>query len=977
VVQPSPGPWWHTVARWRNWPVLVKLAAVLVVPVVVAVTLGFLQVRSEIGQADTYLTIQRVIALRDSLTPLTAQLQRERTLAAQVPSQGIAAFHAQAKAVDAAASKVADAAHRTAGLSAASSAWFNDLQLNLGQLPAIRRPVEQSTDADTDAVSAYTQVIETALNFDQALVVQLGDPSLSSPATALLDLEGAQEQIRLEQAVVLVGIARGHLIDAEAKMLAASETRYDDNVANFQAVASPEWQQAFQQTVAGVDVGTRRQLLDFAATQPVGQAAPALNGAKKTTGAHNAPAAGGLTIPLDEWNRTSDATVSLVNKVATGLAGQVRDTANALQEGSSDRAGLESVVLVVTVLLAGGIGLVVGRYLLGSLGVLRRTALDVAARRLPEAVAKIREGRGEEVRIDPVPVYTTEEFGQVARAFDEVHGQAVKSAAEQASLRSNLGNIFVNLSRRSQGLVERQLRLMEQLERHEENPEQLANLFKLDHLATRMRRNNENLMVLSGLDLSRRFTKPLPLGDVLRAAVSEIEHYQRAVVRSAPTATIVGYAAGDLVRLIAELLDNATAFSRPDTQVTVDSHRDANGDIVVQVVDQGISMGDTELAEANNRVTAGAAVEVPVSRQMGLFVVGRLASRHSFRVRFEQGRGGEGLTAVVTVPAELVVRGSGDRERPLSTPGISLNGMPPAPRLGPDDTTRIERIDEVVWPTDSVEDEPWDPPERNTPVVPDAPPPNVVKAIDPSPTPLPTRRVPRKPVEPPLAGPPLAGPPVPGPAMHGPPAPRSGPKPPPGPTSPPEVLSTGGMELPRRTFTPPPAAPPPAAAANGATGWFASNTPTDNDSPPPRQDPQPVLRPEVSLEPTSYAWFEHMAEGPTNGSSDQVNPSGATAPEPAPPATPEPVWPAEQPAAQPAPQPRPQGVQNGVGLPKRVPKAGLFPATGAPAAGPAAGAAHRDPNRTRGFLASYQSGIRQDHTGAAASSENERGQESP
>ncbi|EWM11224.1 PE-PGRS family protein, partial [Kutzneria sp. 744] len=385
VVQPSPGPWWHTVARWRNWPVLVKLAAVLVVPVVVAVTLGFLQVRSEIRQADTYTTIQRVIALRDSITPLTAQLQRERTLAAQVSTQGVTAYRQQAKPVDDAASKLADTAHRTPGLSSAASAWFNDLELSLGQLPAIRRPVAQSQDNDTDAVSAYTQIISTALNFDQALVVQLGDPSLSSPATALLDLEGAQEQIRLEQAVVLVGIARGHLVDAEAKMLAASETRYDVNVANFQAVAAPEWQQTFQQTVAGVDVGTRRQLLDFAATQPIGQAAPTQNVAKKTTGVHQAPPAGGLTIPQEEWNRTSDATVALVDKVTRSIADQVRGTANDLQEASSDRAGLESVVLVVTILLAGGIGLIVGRYLLGSLGVLRRTALDVAARRLPEA----------------------------------------------------------------------------------------------------------------------------------------------------------------------------------------------------------------------------------------------------------------------------------------------------------------------------------------------------------------------------------------------------------------------------------------------------------------------------------------------------------------------------------------------------------------------------------------------------------------
>jgi signal transduction histidine kinase len=920
VVQPSPGPWWHTVARWRNWPVLVKLAAVLVVPVVVAVALGFLQVRSEVGQANTYETVQQVIRLRDSLDPLTTQLQRERTLAAQVPSQGTVAFQQQGTAVDKAAAEVSQTARRTPGLTPAASAWFNDLQLSIGQLPAIRRPITEGQDNDTGAVRAYTQVITTALNFDQALVVQLGDPSLSGPGTALLDLEGAREQVRLQQAIVLVGIGRGHLVDSESKTLAASQTRYSDDVTNFQAVAAPNWQQSFQRTVAGVDVGTRNQLLDFAVSQPVGQASPTpLTGGRAKT----APGtASGLTIPADEWNRTSDATVTLIDQVSTGLANQVRGAASDLQESTSDRAGLESVVLVVTVLLAGGIGLVVGRYLLGSLGVLRRTALDVAARKLPDAVAKIRAGHGDEVSIDPVPVYTTEEFGQVARAFDEVHGQAVKSAAEQASLRSNLGNIFVNLSRRSQGLVERQLRLMEQLERHEENPEQLANLFKLDHLATRMRRNNENLMVLSGLDLSRRFTKPLSLGDVLRAAVSEIEHYQRAVVRSAPTATVVGYAAGDLVRLIAELLDNATAFSRPDTQVTVDSHRDVSGDIVIHVVDQGIGLGEAELAEANTRVSAGAAVEVPVSRQMGLFVVGRLASRHNFQVRFEPiTGGGEGVAALVTVPAELVVRGSvvrggEDRERPLPA---TTRAAAPAPRIAPeeprgqalrpDDTATIDAA--VVWPSsDTVEDEPWSPPVRNAAVVPDTPP-TVVLAVDPSPTPLPTRQVP----------------------------PRT---------------------------TPPPAAVQPPPAKLSGSGWFAANTPVDGVRPS-----------DVSLEPTQYAWFEHMSEGSGIGSPVQVNPAVAEPRQTGPVEANEPVWPTEHGTA-PAVEPtQPPATTNGTGLPKRVPKTGLFKTTDAAEAGPEAAAANRDPNRTRGFLTSYQSGVRQDHTGRAASSENERWQENP
>jgi hypothetical protein len=328
------------------------------------------------------------------------------------------------------------------------------------------------------------------------------------------------------------------------------------------------------------------------------------------------------------------------------------------------------------------------------------------------------------------------------------------------------------------------------------------------------------------------------------------------------------------------------------------------------------------------------------------------------------------------VPAELVVRGSGGRERPLTAPGApaepAANANAPAPRISPDDTRQLARLDdEVVWPTDHVEDEPWDQPRRNAPVVPDTPP-DVVKAIDPSPTPLPTRRTPSKPgstSKP--APPPSSAPPSSSVASNSGLSKPARPAPP-DEEPPPVVESTGS--LPRRTFQPPPAVAPP-VPADGST-WFAANTPA-NGSPPPRPAPEPVRRPRVSLEPTRYAWFEHVSEGPTEEPPVQVNPAGVTAPEPAPAVPPEPTWPTEQAATPPAPPPRPQGVQNGAGLPKRVPKAGLFPTTGAPAAGPAAGAAHRDPNRTRGFLASYQSGIRQDHTGAAASNENERGQENP
>ncbi len=178
------------------------------------------------------------------------------------------------------------------------------------------------------------------------------------------------------------------------------------------------------------------------------------------------------------------------------------------------------------------IAVLVARSLIRSLRMLRTAALDVAQRRLPQVVESMRSGGSTDIGVDPVPLVSTDEVGQVARAFDAVHGQAVKLAAEQAALQSNVSAMFVNLSRRSQALVERQLQLIEQLESNEQDSDQLSNLFQLDHLATRMRRNSENLLVLAGTDLAKRSSAPVPLVDVQRAAVSEIEQYQRIVVQS-------------------------------------------------------------------------------------------------------------------------------------------------------------------------------------------------------------------------------------------------------------------------------------------------------------------------------------------------------------------------------------------------------------------------------------------------------------
>ncbi|MGH8917901.1 MAG: HAMP domain-containing sensor histidine kinase, partial [Actinomycetes bacterium] len=296
------------------------------------------------------------------------------------------------------------------------------------------------------------------------------------------------------------------------------------------------------------------------------------------------------------------------------------------------------------------------RSLLRPLRALRTHAFTVADQSLPDAVEQLRSAEDKigETTVDPVPVYSREEVGQVARAFDAVHVQAVRLAAEQAMLRSTINDIFLNLAGRSQDLVEQQLKLIDKLENGEQDPEQLSNLFQLDHLATRMRRNGENLLVLAGGNLHRDAESEMSVLDLLRAAVSEIAQYRRVTLRRPPAATVPGPMAGDLAHLIAELLDNATSASPPDTSVSVRSTLTEDGGLLVEVIDCGTGLPPGELHAINERLAAPPALDVPVSHQMGLFVVRRLAARHHIRVRLRQQRGDFGITAAVLVPASVV-----------------------------------------------------------------------------------------------------------------------------------------------------------------------------------------------------------------------------------------------------------------------------------------------------------------------------------
>ncbi|MFD9705532.1 nitrate- and nitrite sensing domain-containing protein [Lentzea sp. NPDC059081] len=643
---------WRKISDWRNWRLPVKLGVVLLVPVAVAVGAGALQISGYVDRSNNYVQMQGLVRLRADLAPLISSVQQERTLAAQssTSGSGVGAYQNQIRSTDNAAATVRRRVDRTSGLGDVARNRFSELGGQLETLKNLREKVAQGGDGGdpSGGTTGYTVVVKSLLDFEQALISQFGDQAIAGTALALHNMVIAQEQVSLQHAVVLAGIGRGKLLGPEVRTLEQSDIRLQDRLNDFQAIGTVEQRRSYDQTVTGAAVANRSALVERALTQPDGTPAPAARPGQPKP----APSFG---IAVDDWNKSSGTTARLMDQVVRALQDELANSAAVLQDDTSDKAGAAAVILLAMLLIAGTLGFVIGRYLLRSLSELRRSALDVAHHHLPEVVAAIRADRKPDTEIEPVPVHSSEEFGQLARAFDAVHEQAIRSAVEQSSLRSGMKNIFVNLSRRSQGLVERQLKLMEELERHEENPEQLANLFKLDHLATRMRRNNENLMVLSGTDTARRFSQPVPLADVLRAAASEIEHYQRVVVKSTPSVEIVGYAASDLVRLVAELLDNATAFSAPATQVVIGSRLDPHGAVLVEVADQGIGMGPAELTEANERLSTDTEDDVPVSRQMGLFVVGRLASRHGISVRLRgAGEGREGLRAHVLVPVELV-----------------------------------------------------------------------------------------------------------------------------------------------------------------------------------------------------------------------------------------------------------------------------------------------------------------------------------
>ncbi len=633
--------------RWRlrNWRLRTKLTAVLLVPLVLAGVLGALRVTELVREARDLAALQRQVGFAQQVRLAVHDLQDERHLATAMLVTGRApdgaALQAQVQRVDAAVTMLrtadvdADTLQAAVGdqLAPVHRAAFD----RLSELPAVRQATAGPNASAPHSFTAYSDLIAVLLELDRRVLDGARDP-LAQQAAGLKALAVAKEQVSRQHAVLLAGILSGVLSAEQQAALRTADARFDAAVEEFTQAVPPPQRDLYSNTGVVVD---RKRLLDAALGRAV----------------RKAPLE---TVPGD-WNAAALGTVETIRQGETTLLNGLRTDTAARSDRAWREALWEGIAVAALLLLAVLTLVVVVRSLLKPLRTLCTAAFDVADRRLPEAVERLgsTDGTAGQTTVDPVPVHSREEVGQVARAVDTVHVQAVRLAAEQAVARNSLNDIFLNLSGRNQGLLERQRQVIDELRSTEHDPELLSSLFQLDHLAARMRRHSENLLVLAGGKLRRAAEERVAVLDVLRSAVSEVEQYQRVTVRPPPAAMVAGPAVTDLVHLIAELLDNAIRVAPLETTVELAGTLTEDAGLLVEIIDSGPGLPSDELQAINGRLASPPVVDASVSRQMGLFVVSTLAAQHGITVRLRRrlgdiGISDIGITATVLLPSSLV-----------------------------------------------------------------------------------------------------------------------------------------------------------------------------------------------------------------------------------------------------------------------------------------------------------------------------------
>ncbi|MGQ5260415.1 nitrate- and nitrite sensing domain-containing protein [Micromonospora sp. ZYX-F-536] len=665
-------------SRLRDMPIWSKLGLIMIVPTIATVVVGTSGLVDHLETLNNANRAGDLANLSSYSGDLVDTLQDERTAAVllsaadgtQPKAQYQEAYNRVNSRVDQAKGPYLQQRAEIEDLPASLESLLDQIDQDLKDLPGARSQVFSSKLKLTETVQAYEGLINNLLAIRESATQLAGNNELSDRMRAAAAVAREKEFLSVRRVVVHRALDQRQLTPVLRTDYIASGTGQQQAEQSFKAVATPEEAAFHDQTIAG---GDRREAQNY-----IGW----MDG--NTTGDMR-----GAIFGPDQWDSAMTANAKLIRTVETKLDRDVVAEADNLRSDVQRQVFLETGLLLSMLLLAILFAYLVARSMARSLRELRQGALSVAQYGLPQAVARLRDpqvvGQLSPVQLanqiaEPLPVRSKDEFGQVTEAFNAVHLEAVRTAAEQAALRASVATMFVNLARRSQILVDRLIGHLDRLERGEEDPDRLAELFQLDHLATRMRRNDENLLVLAGADSTRVQREPAALIDVLRAAQSEVEHYTRiefgVIDRDIEVAA---HAVNDLVHLVAELFDNATAFSPPDSQVMVEARR-VGDRASLYVEDRGIGISRDQLYELNERLATPPQVDVAVSRMMGLVVVARLASRHGVRVELRPG-GDRGTVADVTLPTSVLVPRalSGRVQQPPALPAAGapqLHGGP-------------------------------------------------------------------------------------------------------------------------------------------------------------------------------------------------------------------------------------------------------------------------------------------------------------
>ncbi|GGS10785.1 hypothetical protein GCM10010252_57480 [Streptomyces aureoverticillatus] len=654
----------------RNWRISTRLVSLLALPVIAATSLGALRINSSMDEIEQLDNMKLLTDMTKQATELAAALQEERDQSAGPLAHG-------AKDTDFTVKGTRDETDRAYKNFLRGTQQLDDSDSDKGLLGVrqstiqitqqlqkineVRRNAYTDTKSVSQTVDAYSQLIEQLLALSEDMAQATSNPDMIQRTRALAAFSSAKEYASVQRAVIAAALPANN---REFGKLSETDRRY--------AFSALDKEGSELQSFNRIYTGDPEKLL-----KPISEGNASIEAANSYA-KRVLEQEGGIKLrgkrSYKDWVDADSTKISEMSKIELTLLDEMEQKARSLRNESEQQAILNGalILLVLGVSLVGAF--VVARSMIRSLRRLQDTATKVAQDRLPELVKQLSESDPQDVdtSVESVGVHSRDEIGQVAAAFDDVHREAVRLAAEQALLRGNVNAMFTNLSRRSQGLIQRQLSLISELESREADPDQLSSLFKLDHLATRMRRNGENLLVLAGEEPGRRWTRPVPLVDVLRAAASEVEQYERIELSAVPSTEVAGRVVNDLVHLLAELLENATSFSSPQTKVKVTGHALPDGRVLIEIHDTGIGLSPEDLAAINERLASPPTVDVSVSRRMGLFVVGRLSQRHGIRIQLRPSDSG-GTTALVMLPVDVA---QGGKKAP-SKPGA------PAPTGGP------------------------------------------------------------------------------------------------------------------------------------------------------------------------------------------------------------------------------------------------------------------------------------------------------